>query len=542
MFFVNITIEKFRVRRSLWQLHMTMEAISLAINPWVLFAVAFAFLWCILYRWQKPVNYPPGPWGLPIVGNLPHLGSSPHIALTKLSKVYGDVFSVRFGSRDAVVLNSGKVVREALLQRHRQFSNRPSLFMMNVLGVQKVSIAFGKYCPIQVQRKRCALRAIHETVFSDLDHFNKIVQDVFKDFATELSQKGAEIFQPSVQLKMVVSKIMFKFTFGEDPGDHSMSKELERIAVESPKFTESGAAGALVDFIPWLKPFLRKQIAVAEHSVEKLINFVHKVYATRKHLPTSDSCIALCIRKLLENLLKKYSGEPKMYSSTLNPEQSYPPPQSKLCTISEEEMTKLISADIFGAGLETISNALCWAMGFIVNNQEIQQDLHRELDRTVGRHRLPNIQDKPNMPLLQATVLEVLRISSVLPIALPHEISEDTTLGSYKIPRGTLVVVNLWAVNHDPRVFDNPHEFNPYRFLDENGALCEKKGRLQMSFSIGSRRCLGSTLAKAEIFLLLACLLHKYQFSSSTGSNIDLKGRFGFTWSPNPFDILTRIR
>ena len=181
-------------------------------------------------------------------------------------------------------------------------------------------------------------------------------------------------------------------------------------------------------------------------------------------------------------------------------------------------------------------------MGFIVNNQEVQQDLHQELDRTVGRHRLPNIQDKPNMPLLQATVLEVLRISSVLPMALPHETSEDVTLGSYKIPKGTVVVVNLWAVNHDPRVFDNPHEFNPYRFLDGNGALCEKKSRLQMPFSIGSRRCKGSTLAKAEIFLLLACLLHKYQFSSPNGSNIDLKGRFGFTWSPNPFSIRMRIR
>lgn len=108
------------MRRSLWQSYMTMEAISLAINPWVLFAVTVAFLWCLLFRRQKPANYPPGPWGLPIVGNLPHLGSSPHIALTELSKVYGDVFSVRFGSRDAVVLNSEKVVREALLQRHRQ--------------------------------------------------------------------------------------------------------------------------------------------------------------------------------------------------------------------------------------------------------------------------------------------------------------------------------------------------------------------------------------------------------------------------------------
>ena len=127
------------------------------------------------------------------------------------------------------------------------------------------------------------------------------------------------------------------------------------------------------------------------------------------------------------------------------------PPKGKSDNTGDEGMVKMISADIFGAGLETVSNALCWAMAYIVNNPKTQQDLHGELDSAVGRHRLPTIQDKPNMPLLQATVLEVLRISSVLPIALPHQTSEDTTLGEYKIPRDSLVVVNLWAVNHDPR-------------------------------------------------------------------------------------------
>ena len=130
---------------------------------------------------------------------------------------------------------------------------------------------------------------------------------------------------------------------------------------------------------------------------------------------------------------------------------SQSPPKGKSDNTGDEGMIKMISADIFGAGLETVSNALCWAMAYIVNNPKTQQDLQGELDSAVGRQRLPKIQDKPNMPLLQATVLEVLLISSVLPIALPHQTSEDTTLGEYKIPRDSLVVVNLWAVNHDPR-------------------------------------------------------------------------------------------
>ena len=221
---------------------------------------------------------------------------------------------------------------------------------------------------------------------------------------------------------------------------------------------------------------------------------------------------------------------------------SQSPPKGKSDNNGDEGMVKMISADIFGAGLETVSNASCWAMAYIVNNPKTQQDLQGELDSAVGRQRLPTIQDKPNMLLLQATVLEVLRISSVLPIALPHQTSEDTTLGEYKIPRDSLVVVNLWAVNHDPRTSEIHMPFNPYRFLDENGDVCEKKTKFQLPFSIGSRLCLGSTLAKAELFLLLACLLQNCEFSSATGRNVDLEGRFRLTLSPKPFSVGANLR
>ena len=519
-----------------------METIISAVDPLLLLSILVGFLCFLIYGRQKPVNYPPGPWGLPIVGNLLQLGSSPHIALTKLSKVYGDVFSVSFGSREAVVLNSGEVVREALLQRYRHFSSRPPLFALNVLGVRKFSIAFGEYCPKQIQRKRRALRAIHEIVFSNVDYFNKIVQDVFLDFKEGLVKEGTNTFQPSIQLKLAVIKIMFNFTFGENSCNHLLSEELQKIVVESTEFTESSAACSLVDFVPWLKPFVRKQIAVVEHSVEEMMNFVHKVYTTRKYYHEKDSCISKCVARLLEKETRKSSEEMEMpFELNEKSDPFHPGPKGKAVNIGDQEMVKMLSADIFGAGLETVSNALCWAMAYMVNNPNIQEDLHRELDSTVGPHRLPTIQDKPNMPLLQATVMEVLRISSVLPLALPHATSDDTSLGRYKIPRNTLVVVNLWAVNHDSRVFKNPHVFNPYRFLDDNGDICETKSKL-LPFSIGSRRCLGSTLAKAELFLFLACLLQNFELSSSTAGNVDLEGRFGLTLSPKPFSVCAVLR
>lgn len=520
-----------------------MEAINFIaeILPPLALVLSFAYICVLLYGSQKPQNYPPGPWGLPILGNLPQLGSSPHITLTELSKVYGDVFSVKFGLRETVVLNSEGVVREALLKNSRQFSNRPPMFAAR--NVRKTSISFGEYCPAQIIKKRCALRAIHQVAFNNVGYINKIVQKVFLEFKEGLVKKAVKTFQPSVELKLAVIKIMFNFTFGENRCNDQLTDELQKLVVESSEFTESSAACSLVDFIPWVKPFIRKQVAIVEHSIEALMKFVEKAYTTRRKEAVDDSCIALCTAKLWEKAKNKYYEETKMDLDLERQRNlSNSSPKDNPLNNDNEEIVKMLSADVFGAGLETVSNALCWAMAYVVNNPKIQQSLHRELDSAVGRHRLPTIEDKPNMPLLQATVLEVLRISSVLPLALPHQTSAETTLGGYTIPKDTLVVINLWAVNHDPRVFEDPHVFNPYRFLNENEEVCEIKSKFQLPFSIGSRRCLGSTLAKAEIFLLLACLLQHFEFSSAKPGDIDLEGHFGLALRPKSYSVRAHLR
>ena len=200
--------------------------------------------------------------------------------------------------------------------------------------------------------------------------------------------------------------------------------------------------------------------------------------------------------------------------------------------LDEDDVVTMI-ADLFGAGIETVSTTLSWAVLLILSDPGLQDDLQAELEREIGRDRLPTLQDRARLPLLQATVLEVLRKATVIPLALPHYATEDSTVAGFHISKGTIVVVNLWAVNHDPKHFHNPEVFNPYRFLDEDGQVLVNQQTFSLPFSTGGRRCLGATLAKAELFMFLGCVLQRLNLYLPTDNEaLNLEGKFGLTLKP----------
>ena len=105
-------------------------------------------------------------------------------------------------------------------------------------------------------------------------------------------------------------------------------------------------------------------------------------------------------------------------------------------------------AEVFMAGLETTASTLCWALLYLIHNPGVQQMLHQELDQVIGPERLPELEDKKNLPYLEATITETLRLSSLVPLSVPHKTTVDTTLQGYSIPKGTTVLMNLSSVRN----------------------------------------------------------------------------------------------
>ncbi|WAR13118.1 CP17A-like protein [Mya arenaria] len=114
-----------------------------------------------------------------------------------------------------------------------------------------------------------------------------------------------------------------------------------------------------------------------------------------------------------------------------------------------------------------------------------------------------------------------MRIATVAPTGAWHETLCDTSIGSYKIPKGTPVIINHWALHHDPDAWDEVEKFKPERYLDEHGKLGPKP-KSWLPFGAGKRVCLGEFVAKPELHLIFASLLQRYRWSAEPERVVDI--------------------
>jgi len=208
---------------------------------------------------------------------------------------------------------------------------------------------------------------------------------------------------------------------------------------------------------------------------------------------------------------------------------------------SDQQLVQIMS-DIFSAGLETVTSTIEWSILFLILNPECQDKIQNEIDKVIGRSRLPQLEDLAQMPYTEATIYEVLRRSNVVALGNAHATLADATIGGYRIPKGTQVLPNLYGIHMNPKLWNEPEKFNPNRFIINDRA---QKPDYFIPFSVGRRMCLGDVLAKMEVFLFLVGLLQKYDLSiheSDRDCPPKVKGTIGVSNAPVPFRIGLKTR
>ncbi|CAB3398702.1 unnamed protein product [Caenorhabditis bovis] len=190
--------------------------------------------------------------------------------------------------------------------------------------------------------------------------------------------------------------------------------------------------------------------------------------------------------------------------------------------------------DLWQAGQETTSTTLSWGFLCLLRHPEVVEKLRKELNRiTMDGSRNLSLSDKPNTPYLNATINEVQRVASILNINLFRELQEDTYIDGQLVGAGAAVTVELSLLHTDEKVFENPGEFNPDRFITNEGL--EKK---LIPFGIGKRACLGESLARAELYLVLGNLILRYNIEP-VGELPPLRSLtpFGGMKRPPPYEL-----
>nr|QQL94706.1 cytochrome P450 2f2d [Lateolabrax maculatus] len=209
-------------------------------------------------------------------------------------------------------------------------------------------------------------------------------------------------------------------------------------------------------------------------------------------------------------------------------------------SFSEEHLI-MNALDLHFAGTDTTSNTLLTGFLYLMTYPHIQERCQQEIDEVLEGKDRATFDDRNNMPYVQAVIHEVQRIANTVPLSVFHCTTKDTELMGYVIPRGTLIIPNLTSVLNEEGQWKFPNEFNPENFLNDQGEFV--KPEAFMPFSTGPRMCLGESLARMELFLIVVTLLRKFNFIwPEDAGEPDYTPVYGVTLTPKPYLMKVQLR
>lgn len=189
-----------------------------------------------------------------------------------------------------------------------------------------------------------------------------------------------------------------------------------------------------------------------------------------------------------------------------------------------------MSKNLFVAGSDSSALTIEWGLAELINHPRVMKKATEEIDRVVGKNRILEESDIPNLPYLQAIVKETLRLHPTAPI-IPRTSTEDCIVGGYHIPSKTTVFVNVWALGRDPENWKDPLEFNPERF---EGSQVDVRGQhfQMLPFGSGRRMCPGMSLAMQIAQVALGAMLQCFEWKAGQHGDtarVDMKEGPGIT-------------
>ncbi|XP_077225036.1 cytochrome P450 81Q32-like [Tasmannia lanceolata] len=488
------------------------------------FPLFLSLLFLIKHFLSRQENHPPSPLQLPIIGHLHLLKNPLHRSLANLSLQYGPVLLLRFGSRPVLIISSPSAAEECFTKNDIIFANRPSFTVLKHLTYNNTTLATAPYGPhwrnlrriTSVEIFSAARILISSAVRSE--EIRSLTQHLFK-YSNQINFRKIELKSRFAELtfNVMMQMITGKSYYGEKVVDLEGAREFCEIIKEG--FYLVGALN-LGDFLPVLRwvdlQGLQKR---GVRLMKKRDAFLQGLVDERRRKRRCKGEEGESKKTMIDILLSLQESEPDYYT---------------------DEIIKGVIVAMLSAGTDTSALTIEWVMSLLLNHPDALDKSKAEIDIQVGQGRLIDESDLPNLPYLHCVINETLRLYPVGPLLVPHESSEECTVGGFNVPRGTILMVNMWAIQRDPTFWVDPMSFKPERFEGVEG---EKEGFKFMPFGHGRRACPGANLAMRMVGLTLGTLIQCFEWERVGEEKLDMSEGRGLTMpKAEPLEAMYRPR
>ncbi|KAM3683738.1 hypothetical protein ACJW31_12G171000 [Castanea mollissima] len=409
---------------------------------------------------------PPEPSGaLPILGHIhKFLGKIPMFrTMAAMADRHGPTFMFQFGMKRALVISNHEAVKECFTTNDKAFASRPMSSHGKYLVYNYAAFAFdGTYW-----------RGMRKLVMIEL-----------------LSSRHLEILK-----SMRISEL------------DTLVKDLYSLC-KSNKHNNNQAKGVISEWIGRLSLNIITKVIAGKRYFGKIIKdfmYAAGVPVILDLIPFLKWIDLFWQVKFMKRVAKEFDS---LVGSWVDEHTA----SDKLDFI-DVMLSKIEENSMFGHTGETIIKATATICGFDTTSI----NLTWLLERWVEEH------DINDLVYLQAIIKKSLHLYPPIPLSVPHEAMEDCHVYDYYIPKGTHLFVNVWKLHQDPRVWENPEEFLPERFLTSHANVDASGQHFEfIPFGSGRRSCPGSKLAFQVSHLTLARLLQGFEFQTPLNMPVNM--------------------
>ncbi|KZV67278.1 cytochrome P450 [Peniophora sp. CONT] len=483
-------------------------------------AAAIALVSLVRYLRSPWRKLPPGPPGLPILGNALQMAGAQWLQYSAWGKEYGNIIYLNAMGKPIVVLNDSKIAVELLDRRAGIYSDRPTMIVASEILGDGLVLPFTPYNETWRRMRKAAHEALNKVVSQSLNDYQLEEAVVL---ARNGLQDSAGWFE---HVRSATVSMMLRSMYDESPVSDDYDARVQQISECAVRMSSAAAPGAYwVELMPWMRyipsifsPWKRITVEWYRGDNEAFHAYFDRV---QKEVDEGSERASFCATLIRDRDRYRLSTHENAW----------------------------LAASVNGAGSDTTRATMEWWTFAMILYPGVQKRAQDELDAVIGRTRAPTFADMHQLPYICAMVKELIRWRPATPLAVPHRSTADDFYGHYFIPKGTVIIPNVWEMNHDPQVFGaDAHEFNPGRYLDDKGEtlgdLPGLKDDGHYTFGFGRRICVGKHVAFDSTFIDIATCLWAFTLANVKGQELDVDGCVdeGVVVVPKPFEVNIRPR